>query len=150
MITWDRGYKKVHLQLDSLAVVTAILGNQEDDSRHGRALGTINELRSRNWEVTISHIFLEGNKVTNLLTHHGHTLDFCFHVNCSYPCEIDRAIWSDHVETYFPITIPMDDKSALHTIFYQKNPSNIEYSRIHHPHTTSGSRRRASTQHFIL
>ncbi|CAN1144632.1 hypothetical protein LINPERHAP2_LOCUS14206 [Linum perenne] len=38
MIVWDRGYKKVHLQLDSLAAVTAILGNQGDDSRHGRTL----------------------------------------------------------------------------------------------------------------
>ncbi|CAN1243301.1 Putative ribonuclease H protein At1g65750, partial [Linum perenne] len=57
MIAWDRGYKKVHLQLDSLAAVTAILGNQEEDSRHNRTLDAINELRSRDWEVTISHIF---------------------------------------------------------------------------------------------
>ncbi|CAN1144796.1 hypothetical protein LINPERHAP1_LOCUS7350 [Linum perenne] len=27
MIAWDMGYKKVHLQLDSLAAVTTILGN---------------------------------------------------------------------------------------------------------------------------
>ncbi|CAN1797315.1 Putative ribonuclease H protein At1g65750 [Linum perenne] len=30
-----RGYKKVHLQLNSLADVKAILGDQEEDSRHG-------------------------------------------------------------------------------------------------------------------
>ncbi|CAN1156254.1 hypothetical protein LINPERPRIM_LOCUS20096 [Linum perenne] len=61
------GYKKVHLQLDSLAAVTAILGNQEEDSRHSRTLNAINELRSRDWEVTISHIFREGIRVADLL-----------------------------------------------------------------------------------
>ncbi|CAN1794236.1 hypothetical protein LINPERHAP1_LOCUS20238 [Linum perenne] len=44
------GYKKIHLQLDSLAAVTSILGDQEGNSRHGRTLDSINELQSRNWE----------------------------------------------------------------------------------------------------
>ncbi|CAN1805049.1 hypothetical protein LINPERHAP1_LOCUS24122 [Linum perenne] len=55
------GFKKVHLQLDSMAAVTAILGDQEEDSRHGRTLESIFEFRSRSWEVTISHIFRESN-----------------------------------------------------------------------------------------
>ncbi|CAN1131396.1 Putative ribonuclease H protein At1g65750 [Linum perenne] len=102
MIAWDMGYKKAHFQFDSLAAVTVILGNQEEDSRHGQTLDTINE-------VTISHIFREGNKVTDLLAHHGHTLDFGFHVKCTYPHEVDKAIWSDRVGTYFPRTIPMNE-----------------------------------------
>ncbi|CAN1827955.1 hypothetical protein LINPERHAP1_LOCUS32084 [Linum perenne] len=109
MIIWDMGYKKVHFQLDSLAAVTAILGNREEDSRHGRALDNINELRSRDWEVTISHIFREGNRVVDLLAHRGHTLDFDFYVNCAYPHEVDRAIWSDHIRICFPRTIPMNE-----------------------------------------
>ncbi|CAN1274431.1 Putative ribonuclease H protein At1g65750, partial [Linum perenne] len=48
MIVWDRGFKKVHLQLDSLAAVTTILGNSEDDSRHGRMLDNIDELCKSN------------------------------------------------------------------------------------------------------
>ncbi|CAN1128127.1 hypothetical protein LINPERHAP2_LOCUS4433 [Linum perenne] len=109
MIAWGKGYKKVHLQLDSRAVVTAILGKQEEGSRHGQMLDTINELRSRNWEVTISHIFREGNRVVDLLADHGDTLDFGFHVNCTYPYEVDIAIWSDHVRTCFPRTILVNE-----------------------------------------
>ncbi|CAN1799969.1 hypothetical protein LINPERHAP1_LOCUS22331 [Linum perenne] len=63
-IAWDVGYKKVHLQMDSLAIVTAILGSSEKDSKHGRALDNIDELR--NWDVTISHTFREGNKVVDI------------------------------------------------------------------------------------
>ncbi|CAN1186812.1 hypothetical protein LINPERPRIM_LOCUS11053, partial [Linum perenne] len=42
----------------------------------------------RNWDVTISHIFREGNRVADLLAHHGHTLDFGLHVNCIYPSRL--------------------------------------------------------------
>ncbi|CAN1129906.1 Putative ribonuclease H protein At1g65750, partial [Linum perenne] len=48
MIARDMDFRKVHLQLDSLAAVTTILGNREEDSRHGRTLDAINELHSRN------------------------------------------------------------------------------------------------------
>ncbi|CAN1729265.1 hypothetical protein LINPERHAP1_LOCUS549 [Linum perenne] len=63
----------------------------------------------RNWDVTISHIFREGNRVADLLAHHGHSLDFGLQVNCNYPHEVDRAIWSDHAGTCFRRTIPMNE-----------------------------------------
>ncbi|CAN1130526.1 hypothetical protein LINPERPRIM_LOCUS13284, partial [Linum perenne] len=102
-------YKKVYLQLDSLAAVTTILGNSEEDFRHGRTLDNIDELHKRNWDVTISHTFREGNKVVDLLVHYGHSLGFGFHINCTHPPEVDRAIWSNHVRTCFPITIPLNE-----------------------------------------
>ncbi|CAN1782188.1 hypothetical protein LINPERHAP1_LOCUS15704 [Linum perenne] len=46
-INTNGGFMKVHLQLDSLAAISAILGGQGEDSRHDRTLDTINELRSR-------------------------------------------------------------------------------------------------------
>ncbi|CAN1177294.1 hypothetical protein LINPERHAP2_LOCUS33018 [Linum perenne] len=46
----------------------------------------------RDWGVAIAHTFREGNKVAGLLAHHGHSLDFGFHINCTYPSELDRAI----------------------------------------------------------
>ncbi|CAN1186551.1 Putative ribonuclease H protein At1g65750 [Linum perenne] len=107
MIAWDMGFKKVHLQLDSLAAVTAILGDLEEDSRHGRTLESIFEIRNRDWDVTISHTFREGNRVADLRAHHGHSLDFGFHVDCPHPHEVVSAIWHDHVGTCFPRTIPI-------------------------------------------
>ncbi|CAN1127233.1 Putative ribonuclease H protein At1g65750 [Linum perenne] len=109
MIAWDKGFKKIHLQLDSLAAITAILGDQEEDSRHGRTLASINELRGRDKEVTISHTFREGNTVADLLAHHGHTLAFGLFVDCLYPHEVDRAIWHDHVGICFPRLITMNE-----------------------------------------
>ncbi|CAN1828315.1 Putative ribonuclease H protein At1g65750 [Linum perenne] len=83
-IAWDMGFRKVHLQLDSSAGVAAILGESESDSRHGRTLQIIEELRNRNWEIKISHICREGNRIADLLAHHGHYSDFGFHTNGLY------------------------------------------------------------------
>ncbi|CAN1269114.1 Putative ribonuclease H protein At1g65750, partial [Linum perenne] len=109
MIAWDRGFRKIHLQVDSLPAVTTILGNQEEESRHSRTLDSVREPLSREWDVTISHTFREGNRVADLLAHHSHTFDFGFYIDCNYPHEVDRAIWLDHVGTCFPRLIPMND-----------------------------------------
>ncbi|CAN1173743.1 Putative ribonuclease H protein At1g65750 [Linum perenne] len=109
MIAWDRGFRRIHLQLDSQAAISAIRGGQDEDSRHSRTLDSINELLCRAWDVTISHTFREGNTVANLLAHHGHSLDFGLHIDCMYPNEVDRAIWHDHVGTCFPRLIYMND-----------------------------------------
>ncbi|CAN1834531.1 hypothetical protein LINPERHAP1_LOCUS34113 [Linum perenne] len=51
------------------------------------------ELCKRNWDVFVSHIFRECNKVADLLAHHGHSLGFGIHVNSIYPPEVDRVIY---------------------------------------------------------
>ncbi|CAN1765441.1 Putative ribonuclease H protein At1g65750 [Linum perenne] len=48
VVAWDRGYKKVHLQLDSLVAIKA--GDQEEDSRHGRITNR------RTWDYTTVRI----------------------------------------------------------------------------------------------
>ncbi|CAN1162756.1 Putative ribonuclease H protein At1g65750 [Linum perenne] len=101
-IAWDTGVRKVQLQLDSAAAVAAILGESDFDSRHGQTLQSIANLRQKDWEVDISHIYREGNRVADLLANHGHLLDFELHVNCLYPSEVDRTIWSDFCGACLP------------------------------------------------
>ncbi|CAN1833707.1 Putative ribonuclease H protein At1g65750 [Linum perenne] len=89
MIAWDRGFRRIHLQLDSQAAISAIWGGGDEDSRHSRTLISINELLCRDWDVTISHTYREGNTVADLLAHHGHSLDFGLHIDCMYPHVVD-------------------------------------------------------------
>ncbi|CAN1126747.1 Putative ribonuclease H protein At1g65750 [Linum perenne] len=109
MISWYRGVKKVHPQLDSTTVVAGILGDHVVDSRHGRTLEAINQFRSRDWEVIISHTFREGNTIVDLLAHHEHSLDFGLFVDCLYPHKVDQAIWNDHVGICFPRLISLNE-----------------------------------------
>ncbi|CAN1122765.1 Putative ribonuclease H protein At1g65750 [Linum perenne] len=101
-IAWNMGLRKVHLQMDSLAAVAAVYGDTARNLRHERTLRSIKELRQRNWETSVSHIFREGNVVADLLAHHGHSLDFGIHTDCTYPSEVRSAIWNDSCGISFP------------------------------------------------
>ncbi|CAN1178843.1 hypothetical protein LINPERPRIM_LOCUS36957 [Linum perenne] len=94
-IAWNLGLRKVQLQMESLAAVDAINGETAENLRHERTLHNIEELRRRNWETSVSHIFREGNAVADLLAHHGHFLDFGIRTDCIYPIEVHSAIWND-------------------------------------------------------
>ncbi|CAN1197414.1 Putative ribonuclease H protein At1g65750 [Linum perenne] len=74
VIAWDKGFMKIHLQLDSLAAITASLGDHEEDSRHGRTVLRYRELLSREWEVDLRHVYREENRAANYLATLGHSL----------------------------------------------------------------------------
>ncbi|CAN1269226.1 Putative ribonuclease H protein At1g65750 [Linum perenne] len=84
MIAWDLGFRRVHLQLDSISAVHAICSDIDEDSRH---------------------IYREANKVADLLAHHGHCLDFGISVNNIVPSCIDREIWNDFIGATSPRVI---------------------------------------------
>ncbi|CAN1799870.1 Putative ribonuclease H protein At1g65750, partial [Linum perenne] len=49
-IAWELGFKKVHLQMDSLAVVNDIRAEDDRDGRHSLLIISIREWRNRDWE----------------------------------------------------------------------------------------------------
>ncbi|CAN1763098.1 hypothetical protein LINPERHAP1_LOCUS8681 [Linum perenne] len=80
-IAWELGYRKVHLQMDSLAAV---------------------KWRNRDWEIRISHVFREANRVADLLAHLRHNLPLGTHLNCPISKDIERCILSDCIGVAFP------------------------------------------------
>ncbi|CAN1807594.1 Putative ribonuclease H protein At1g65750 [Linum perenne] len=101
-IAWKMGFRKIHLQMDSLAAVKAICGRVEEDSRHYQTISSIQERLSKEWEVQIFHVYREANKVADMLADHGHSLSFGYVVNCVYSPEIDREIWNDFIGASTP------------------------------------------------
>ncbi|CAN1269225.1 Putative ribonuclease H protein At1g65750 [Linum perenne] len=105
MIAWDLGFRRVHLQLDSISAVHAICSDIDEDSRHSQTIRSIQERLKKDWVVHISHIYREANKVADLLAHHGHCLDFGISVNNIVPSCIDREIWNDFIGATSPRVI---------------------------------------------
>ncbi|CAN1165927.1 Putative ribonuclease H protein At1g65750 [Linum perenne] len=104
-IAWELCFRKVHLQIDSLAALNAIRGGADSDGRHSLLIRQIQEWRNRDWEVCISHVFREANRVADLLAHLGHDLPFGSHLNCPISQDIERCILSDCIGVAFPRTI---------------------------------------------
>ncbi|CAN1128523.1 hypothetical protein LINPERPRIM_LOCUS22478 [Linum perenne] len=65
------GFRKVWLQVDSLAVLGALTNSLVDDEGHSHSILHIRELMNMNWEVKLSHIYREDNCVADLLAPDG-------------------------------------------------------------------------------
>ncbi|CAN1799661.1 WRKY transcription factor 42 [Linum perenne] len=118
-IAWEMGFRKIHLQVDSMAAVKAICGRVEEDSRHCQTISSIQEHLSKEWEVRIFHVYREANQVADMLADHGHSLSFDCAVNCVYPPEIDREIWNDFIRasTQRLVQRCAEDQSILITTY---------------------------------
>ncbi|CAN1186310.1 Putative ribonuclease H protein At1g65750 [Linum perenne] len=65
-LAWDVGARRVMVQVDSRAAVSLI--------SNAREVTLIHQLLNREWEVTISHIYREGNQAADYLADIGHGL----------------------------------------------------------------------------
>ncbi|CAN1788455.1 Putative ribonuclease H protein At1g65750 [Linum perenne] len=71
---WERGFRKVELQVDSTAVVA--LFNEEGVPNHQNAMEVMDfqDLLKRDWTVRIRHVFREGNRAADFLASLGFAL----------------------------------------------------------------------------
>ncbi|CAN1138923.1 hypothetical protein LINPERPRIM_LOCUS24364 [Linum perenne] len=75
----DLGFRKVILELDSLAAVISIEGPPVVDSRHGPIVHHIQQLRCRKWQVVVLHCYREANRAADLFAHFGHSRELGTH-----------------------------------------------------------------------
>ncbi|CAN0838844.1 Putative ribonuclease H protein At1g65750, partial [Linum grandiflorum] len=101
-IAWDLGYRKVSLQVDSVVVVSFLCHNKDVDPRHQTCVDELKLLLARNWMVYVSHTYHEGNRVADLLAHHGHSLPFGIHPIFSFSPEVIDCIRADMIGVSLP------------------------------------------------
>ncbi|CAN1123096.1 Putative ribonuclease H protein At1g65750, partial [Linum perenne] len=73
-VAWDAGIRKVAVQVDSKAAISLINEPGVPCHQHAGEVVAILKLLQRNWEVTIAHIYKEGNKAADYLASIGHNL----------------------------------------------------------------------------
>ncbi|CAN0854912.1 Putative ribonuclease H protein At1g65750 [Linum grandiflorum] len=109
ILAWDKGFRRVHLQLDSSCALAFLLGDPPDDAKHRSCIREARQLLARDWKVITSHIYREGNSVADLLAYHGHSLDFGFHILSSLPRSVVDSIQADMAGIVFPRFIPSNN-----------------------------------------
>ncbi|CAI0470655.1 unnamed protein product [Linum tenue] len=75
-IARERGYRRVHLNLDSATAISIIMNNTEDDHRHGIIAKEFNFLLCLYWDVKVSYVYREANFAADFLAARGHLVDF--------------------------------------------------------------------------
>ncbi|CAN1148227.1 Putative ribonuclease H protein At1g65750 [Linum perenne] len=72
---WDSGYRRLEIQIDSQAVV-ALLSETSSRITHSHALEVLEfqDWMKRDWEVKLSHVYLEANHAADHIASRGHTV----------------------------------------------------------------------------
>ncbi|CAN1127777.1 Putative ribonuclease H protein At1g65750, partial [Linum perenne] len=79
-LAWERGYRKIQLQLDSQCAIHLLQGEGLDDHAHAATISTATELLRRDWEVHIIHVYRESNHAADFLANLGHSCPIGFHL----------------------------------------------------------------------
>ncbi|CAN1137708.1 Putative ribonuclease H protein At1g65750 [Linum perenne] len=77
---WGLGLKKVILQMDSFSAVSAIEEQEDTDHQHAILALEFQELKSRSWDISITHVFREANCGADYLANLGHSYCFGLHL----------------------------------------------------------------------
>ncbi|CAN1354630.1 Putative ribonuclease H protein At1g65750, partial [Linum perenne] len=97
-LSWDRGWRKVAVQCDS-RVAIALLSKITE-------VRAFRNLMLRDWEVTLNHIFREGNKAADFLAGVGHNLPPGFHLFPISDCNLGYFVRRDIMGISEPRDIP--------------------------------------------
>ncbi|KAJ9152525.1 hypothetical protein P3X46_026085 [Hevea brasiliensis] len=66
-LAWDSGYRKVEVDMDSLATIHLILGSLAANAHYSFLLVQIHGLLKWSWQVALSHCYREANRVADVL-----------------------------------------------------------------------------------
>ncbi|CAI0468391.1 unnamed protein product [Linum tenue] len=78
-LAYNKGYKKVQLNLDSSTAVAIIKNHKDENHRHGIFANQFNFLLNLDWDVKVEHVYREANFAADFLANRGHLYDFGTH-----------------------------------------------------------------------
>ncbi|CAI0456412.1 unnamed protein product [Linum tenue] len=96
-IAWERGYRRVHLNLDSTTAISIIKNHSETDHSHGIIAKEFEFLLNLDWEVIVSHVYREANFAADFLANRGHLVHFGTHPFNVYDPELEHWLLHDMI-----------------------------------------------------
>jgi ribonuclease HI len=81
---WDKGSCKIAIETDSAVAVTLILKDYPEFHSCASIVNFINRLRMREWQVSITHIYMQANQIADWLASYALSLPTSIH-SLSHP-----------------------------------------------------------------
>ncbi|CAN1149690.1 Putative ribonuclease H protein At1g65750, partial [Linum perenne] len=107
-IAWDNGFRRVAARTDSQAILTLIREDRNVSHQHAVDIANLRELLERDWEVTISHIFREGNFAADYLANLGHDYPWGVNIIPISDCNLNYFLRRDCIGISEPRHIPVN------------------------------------------
>lgn len=71
-LVWNKGHRRVVLELDSMVVVNSLLGDLNPSSPYFHIIRRCQELvRNKEWRVVVQHCYREANRAADWLANYG-------------------------------------------------------------------------------
>ncbi|CAN1766303.1 Putative ribonuclease H protein At1g65750 [Linum perenne] len=96
-LAWERGIRKLSIQTDSRAAVALLTAGDDRRHRHASLVQQFHELRMRDWDVKIHHIYREANYAADYMANLGQSLDFGVHVSDNPGWLLKRSLNFDQI-----------------------------------------------------
>ncbi|CAN0915127.1 Putative ribonuclease H protein At1g65750, partial [Linum grandiflorum] len=79
-LAWSLGICRIQVQSDLRAAIAILAKDSELDHHHAALVLQFKELRSRQWEVQLSHIYRDANNAADYLANLGHSFSYGLHL----------------------------------------------------------------------
>ncbi|CAN1776729.1 Putative ribonuclease H protein At1g65750 [Linum perenne] len=79
-LAWSKGIRRLRIQTDSKAAVAMLSKPNNVNSQHANLIEQFYELSSRDWQISVQHIYREANCAADHLASLGHAFDLGIHV----------------------------------------------------------------------
>ncbi|CAN1256833.1 Putative ribonuclease H protein At1g65750 [Linum perenne] len=106
--TWEAGFRKVVLQMDSQVAITLLTSDSNMNNHHSLEIEQL-ELCNREWRVEIRHVYREANKVADFLANQGHLFPFGTHLFPLSDCNLGHILRYDCLGISEPRFILIDN-----------------------------------------
>ncbi|CAN1178617.1 Putative ribonuclease H protein At1g65750, partial [Linum perenne] len=90
-LAWSIRIRKVVIQTDSRVAVNILQRRERAAHQHAALVAEFHEWVSRDWEVSLCHIYCEANCVADYLANLGHS--FCFDIHVFHSPDFFLAHW---------------------------------------------------------
>ncbi|CAN1750621.1 Putative ribonuclease H protein At1g65750 [Linum perenne] len=107
-MAWEEGFRKVKARVDSQAILSLIWGDTSADHPFAIETAALRELLERDWEVTITHTYREGNSAADYLASLGHQYPLGVHPVSTQECNLNYFLRRDCIGVSEPRLIPVN------------------------------------------
>ena len=94
-IAWERGCKKVILELDSTVVIQLIANGTKTINAANKLVKDIRKMFELDWEVHLQHVLLEGKRAADTLANIGILLPLGLHKFEVAPKDVHKIVLQD-------------------------------------------------------
>ncbi|KAJ8758607.1 hypothetical protein K2173_000328 [Erythroxylum novogranatense] len=107
LMAWEKGYRRVRLQVDSLTIVSMLKTGKSTRSLNSALFRDIYGLLRRDWQVEMQHIYREANQCADRLANIA--LGYPLGVHCLHTCprELEYMILGDVIGANVPRLVSM-------------------------------------------